>query len=94
MTDQSLIVPLRIQFYLSGDFAGQDQLGFSLAAWMIIIMAVSMGLYWMLRKTGRAMAVVDPTGLSAIVDDGAPDDGPAGGSCRLVCARPAVSVGW
>jgi putative spermidine/putrescine transport system permease protein len=50
MTDQSLIVPLRIQFYLSGDFAGQDQLGFSLAAWMIIIMSVSMGLYWVLRK--------------------------------------------
>jgi putative spermidine/putrescine transport system permease protein len=50
MTDQSLIVPLRIQFYLGGDFAGQDQLGFSLAAWMIIIMTVSMGLYWMLRK--------------------------------------------
>ena len=50
MTDQSMIVPLRIQFYLSGDFAGQDQLGFSLAAWMIIIMSVSMGLYWMLRK--------------------------------------------
>jgi putative spermidine/putrescine transport system permease protein len=50
MTDQSLIVPLRIQFYIGGDFAGQDQLGFSLAAWMIIIMAVSMGLYWMLRK--------------------------------------------
>jgi putative spermidine/putrescine transport system permease protein len=50
MTDQSMIVPLRIQFYLSGDFAGQDQLGFSLAAWMIIVMTVSMGLYWMLRK--------------------------------------------
>ena len=50
MTDQSLIVPLRIQFYLGGDFAGQDQLGFSLAAWMILIMTVSMGLYWMLRK--------------------------------------------
>ena len=50
MTTQSLIVPLRIQFYLSGDFAGQDQLGFSLAAWMILIMTVSMGLYWVLRK--------------------------------------------
>jgi putative spermidine/putrescine transport system permease protein len=50
MTDQSLIVPLRIQFYISGDFAGQDQLGFSLAAWMIVIMTVSMGLYWVLRK--------------------------------------------
>jgi putative spermidine/putrescine transport system permease protein len=50
MTTQSLIVPLRIQFYLSGDFAGRDQLGFSLAAWMILIMTVSMGLYWALRK--------------------------------------------
>jgi putative spermidine/putrescine transport system permease protein len=50
MTDKSLIVPLRIQFYVSGDFAGQDQLGFSLAAWMIVIMTFSMGLYWVLRK--------------------------------------------
>jgi putative spermidine/putrescine transport system permease protein len=50
MTDKSLIVPLRIRFYLGGDFAGQDQLGFSLAAWMIVIMTVSMGLYWALRK--------------------------------------------
>ena len=50
MTDQSMIVPLRIQFYLGGDFAGQDQLGFSLAAWMILIMTVSMGLYWVLRR--------------------------------------------
>ena len=39
---------------------GQEQLGFSLAAWMILIMIVCMGLYWVLRKTGRAMADVDP----------------------------------
>jgi putative spermidine/putrescine transport system permease protein len=50
MTGKSLIVPLRIRFYIGGDFAGQDQLGFSLAAWMIVIMTVSMGLYWALRK--------------------------------------------
>ena len=51
MTQQSAIVPLRIQFYFRGDISsGQEQLGFSLAAWMIIIMIVCMGIYWMLRK--------------------------------------------
>lgn len=51
MTTNSLIVPLRINFYFRGDIsAGEQQLGFSLAAWMIIIMAVCMGLYWVLRK--------------------------------------------
>ena len=51
MTTKSLIVPLRIGFYLRGDIStGEEQLGFSLAAWMIIIMAVCMGLYWILRK--------------------------------------------
>ncbi len=29
---------------------GEDAVGFSLAAWMIIIMAVSMGLYWVARR--------------------------------------------
>ena len=51
MTTNSLIVPLRIGFYLRGDIStGQEQLGFSLAAWMIVIMTVCMGLYWILRK--------------------------------------------
>ena len=51
LTQKSLIVPLRIGFYLRGDVsANEDQLGFSLAAWMILIMTVCMGLYWMLRK--------------------------------------------
>jgi putative spermidine/putrescine transport system permease protein len=50
LTQKSLIVPLRIGFYLSGDFAGQDQLGYSLATWMIIVMTVCMGMYWFLRK--------------------------------------------
>ena len=30
--------------------AGQDAVGYALAGWMIIIMAVAMGLYWVLRK--------------------------------------------
>ena len=48
---KSLIVPLRIGFYLRGDVsANEDQLGFALAAWMILIMTISMGLYWFLRK--------------------------------------------
>jgi putative spermidine/putrescine transport system permease protein len=51
LTQKSLIVPLRIGFYLRGDVsANEDQLGFSLASWMIVIMAVCMGLYWFLRK--------------------------------------------
>ena len=51
MTQRSTFVPLRIRFYLAGDIStGQQQLGFALAAWMVIIMAVCMGLYWMLRK--------------------------------------------
>ncbi len=51
LTQKSLIVPLRIGFYLRGDVsANEDQLGFSLATWMIVIMAVCMGLYWVLRK--------------------------------------------
>jgi putative spermidine/putrescine transport system permease protein len=51
ISQKSLIVPLRIGFYLRGDVsANEDQLGFSLAAWMILIMTVSMGCYWMLRK--------------------------------------------
>ncbi|MGD9703588.1 MAG: ABC transporter permease [Acidimicrobiia bacterium] len=51
MTTKSLIVPLRIGFYFRGDIsAGEEQLGFSLAAWMIVIMTVCMGLYWILRR--------------------------------------------
>jgi putative spermidine/putrescine transport system permease protein len=51
LTDSSRIIPIRISFYLGGDVStGQDALGFSLAAWMIIIMAVCMALYWVLRR--------------------------------------------
>ena len=51
MTDNSKIVSLRLGFFLGGDInVGQDAIGYALAAWMIIIMAVAMALYWMLRK--------------------------------------------
>ena len=51
LTSKSLIVPLRIGFYLRGDVsANEDQLGFALATWMIIIMTFCMGAYWILRK--------------------------------------------
>ncbi|MEX0848021.1 MAG: ABC transporter permease subunit [Ilumatobacteraceae bacterium] len=51
LTDNSKIVPLRIGFFLGGDVSiGEDAVGFSLAAWMIIVMAVCMSLYWIARK--------------------------------------------
>jgi len=51
LTDTSRVVSLRLAFFLGGDVnAGEDAVGYSLASWMIIIMAVSMGLYWILRK--------------------------------------------
>ena len=51
ITNKSNLVPLRIRFYLTGDVnAGQDQLGMALASWMVIVMIVFMGIYWMLRK--------------------------------------------
>lgn len=50
LTDSSQIVSLRIGFFLGGDFGGQDAIGYALAAWMIVIMAVCMTLYWILRR--------------------------------------------
>jgi putative spermidine/putrescine transport system permease protein len=51
LTDNSKIVPLRIGFFLGGDVSiGEDAVGYGLAAWMIIVMALSMGAYWALRR--------------------------------------------
>lgn len=51
VTDNSRIVPLRLAFFLGGDIKiGADSVGYSLAGWMIIIMAVAMGVYWVARK--------------------------------------------
>jgi putative spermidine/putrescine transport system permease protein len=51
LTDNSKIVPLRLGFFLGGDVSvGEDAVGYSLAAWMIIIMVVCMSLYWVARR--------------------------------------------
>ena len=51
LTDNSKIVPLRIAFFLGGDVSiGEDAVGYSLAAWMIITMVLCMALYWAARK--------------------------------------------
>jgi putative spermidine/putrescine transport system permease protein len=51
LTDNTQIVSLRLAFYLGGDVnVGEDAIGFALAAWMIIITAVAMVGYWLLRK--------------------------------------------
>ena len=51
LTDNSKIVPLRIGFFLGGDVRiGEDAVGYSLAAWMIIIMGVAMTAYWLARR--------------------------------------------
>ncbi len=51
LTDNSKFVPIRLAFFLGGDVkVGEDAVGFSLAAWMIIITALCMGLYWLARR--------------------------------------------
>ncbi|NBO55001.1 MAG: ABC transporter permease, partial [Actinobacteria bacterium] len=37
--------------FLGGDIkTGTDSVGFALAAWMIVVMALAMAAYWMLRR--------------------------------------------
>ncbi len=51
LTNNTKIVSLRLSFYLGGDVnVGQDAIGFALAAWMILITAFAMIVYWRLRK--------------------------------------------
>lgn len=51
LTDSSRIVALRLGFFLGGDVkVGEDSVGYSLAAWMIILMALSMTIYWVARR--------------------------------------------
>ncbi|MCB0998978.1 MAG: ABC transporter permease subunit [Ilumatobacteraceae bacterium] len=51
LTDNSKIVSRRIGFFLGGDVSiGEDAVGYALAAWMIIITAICMVLYWLARK--------------------------------------------
>ena len=46
----SNLVPVKISFFLQGDVSGRSPMPFALATWMIVIMAVSMGGYLLLRK--------------------------------------------
>ncbi|HAP75838.1 MAG TPA: ABC transporter permease [Acidimicrobiaceae bacterium] len=51
LTQNSKIVSQRIGFFLGGDVSiGEDAVGYALAAWMIIITAICMGIYWVARK--------------------------------------------
>ena len=44
------LVPVKISFYLQGDVSDSSPMPFALATWMVIIMVVSMGTYFWLRK--------------------------------------------
>lgn len=51
LTDSSKILSRRIGFFLGGDIGiGESAVGYALAAWMIITMAIAMALYWVVRK--------------------------------------------
>lgn len=50
-TGASRLVPLQIRFYLQGNaITGKQGLGYALAAWMILVMLVTMGGYLLLRR--------------------------------------------
>lgn len=50
-TGSANFVPTKISFYLQGDNSGgQSPIPYALAAWMIILMAISMGGYLVLRR--------------------------------------------
>ena len=36
---------------------GEDAVGYAIAAWMIIVMGVAMGLYWLVRKRAERWKV-------------------------------------
>lgn len=45
------LIPVQIRFFLQGNtITGKDNLGYAMAAWMIIIMAVTMVAYLLLRR--------------------------------------------
>lgn len=45
------LIPVQIRFFLQGNtITGKDNLGYAMAAWMILIMAVTMAAYLVLRR--------------------------------------------
>lgn len=50
-TQSANLVSVQIRFYMSGNvIAGQANVGYAMAAWMIVIMLVAIGLYLLLRR--------------------------------------------
>jgi len=50
-TQAGALVPVQIRFYLQGNtITGKANVGYALAAWMILIMLVTIGLYLLLRR--------------------------------------------
>ena len=50
-TQAANLVPVQIRFFLQGNMiTGKANVGYALAAWMIIIMLVTMGVYLLLRR--------------------------------------------
>ncbi|MEO5901177.1 MAG: ABC transporter permease [Ilumatobacteraceae bacterium] len=49
-TGASRLAPVQIRFFLQGDQSGYAEVGYAMAAWMIIIALVAMGGYLLLRR--------------------------------------------
>jgi putative spermidine/putrescine transport system permease protein len=50
-TGSAELVPVQIRFYLQGDnITGKANIGYALAAWMILIMLTTIGIYLLLRR--------------------------------------------
>ncbi len=50
-TQAGALVPVQIRFYLQGNtITGKANVGYALAAWMMLIMLVTIGLYLLVRR--------------------------------------------
>jgi putative spermidine/putrescine transport system permease protein len=50
-SESGSLVPVQIRFYMAGNvIAGQANVGYALAAWMIVIMLATIGFYLLLRR--------------------------------------------
>ena len=50
LNTQAALIPVRIRSFLQGDVGGRTPIPFALATWMVLIIAVAMGGYLLLRK--------------------------------------------
>lgn len=50
LNTQGALIPVRIRSFLQGDVGGRTPIPFALATWMVLIIAVAMGGYLLLRK--------------------------------------------